>query len=119
MSNNVVKVFVGQIPKTLEEDGVRELELTLAKGLGRSRACEDEVVSRCALLLLAAEGGLSPPTGPWERELWQTVPGAEVDDDAMEPSAERREQLQREELPLLRFTAHDEGGADDEARDDA
>lgn len=71
--------------------GVRELELTLAKDAGRSRVCEDEVVSRCALLALAAECGLDVPGA----EFWR-LDGDE--DDAA--AAAEPEQL------ALTFTPH-------------
>ena len=71
--------------------GVRELELTLAKDAGRSRVCEDEVVSRCALLALATECGLDVPG----TEFWRLAGDEDGAAAATEP-----EQL------ALTFTPH-------------
>jgi hypothetical protein len=90
--------------------GVWELELTLNKALNRSRALEDEVVSRCALVALAQQCGLSLLTGgealdPVDpgsveaRAFWQ-LPS---DDEAV---SRKDAALLQDEALLMRFTKH-------------
>jgi len=105
--------------------GVWELELTLNKALNRSRALEDEVVSRCALVALAQECGLLLPTGgeaadPVDpgsveaRAFWQLLSdeGDEAlqeasDDEAEAPRKDEDEaRLLQDEALRMRFTKH-------------
>jgi len=90
--------------------GVWELELTLNKALNRSRALEDEVVSRCALVALAQECGLSllsggealgpvDPESVEARAFWQ-LPS---DDEAV---FQKDAALLQDEALLMRFTKH-------------
>ena len=90
--------------------GVWELELTLNKALNRSRALEDEVVSRCALVALAQECGLSllsggealgpvDPESVEARAFWQLS----SDDEAV---FRKDAALLQDEALLMRFTKH-------------
>ena len=83
--------------------GVWELELTLAKGLSRSRELEDEVVSRCALVGLAKECDLPLPTAE-PSGFWQQQPSHE--DAPAAASSEALEQLLRDERLNVQFRRH-------------
>ena len=90
--------------------GVWELELTLNKALNRSRALEDEVVSRCALIALAQESSLSllsggEALGPVDPESVEARAFWQLPSDG-EAIFRKDAALLQDEALLMRFTKH-------------